>query len=111
MFSDKKNTQNKSIVQYFLQNKPKLNTEFPTKNNTLYKKYIYKNHWGTIQALMAQQKKQIDEAIEAAQNTQLEKNAEEQNISLKEFDGILQPIIDSCTKDSISQGKYNKKLF
>lgn len=30
---------------------------------------------------MAQQKKQIDEAIEAAQNTQLEKNAEEQNIS------------------------------
>lgn len=55
---------------------------------------------------MAQQKKQIDEAIEAAQNSQLEKNAEEQNISLKEFDGILQPIIDSCTKDSISQGKY-----
>lgn len=59
---------------------------------------------------MAQQKKQIDEAIEAAQNTQLEKNAEEQNISLKEFDGILQPIIDSCTKDSISQGKYKMHI-
>lgn len=55
---------------------------------------------------MAQQKKQIEEAIEAAQNSQLEKNAEELNISLKEFDNILQPIIDSCTKDSISQGKF-----
>lgn len=55
---------------------------------------------------MAQQKKQIEEAIEAAQNSQLEMNAEELNISLKEFDNILQPIIDSCTKDSISQGKY-----
>lgn len=59
---------------------------------------------------MAQQKKQIDEAIEAAQNSQLEKNADELNISLKEFDSILQPIIDSCTKDSISQGKYNNHL-
>ncbi|KAI8123535.1 hypothetical protein FF38_07761 [Lucilia cuprina] len=56
-------------------------------------------------ALMAQQKKQIEEAIEDAQNTQLDKKAEELNISLNEFDGILQPIIDACTKDSISQGK------
>lgn len=55
---------------------------------------------------MAQQKKQIEEAIEDAQNAQLEKQADELNISLKQFDGILQPIIDSCTKDSISQGKY-----
>ncbi|XP_075160073.1 SR-related CTD associated factor 6 [Haematobia irritans] len=56
-------------------------------------------------ALVNQQKKHIEEAIEEAQNKQLEKQAEEQNISLKEFDGILQPIIDACTKDSISQGK------
>lgn len=55
---------------------------------------------------MAQQKKQVEEAIEEAQNKQLDKQAEEQNISLKDFDAILQPIIDSCTKDSISQGKY-----
>ncbi|XP_065359706.1 calcium homeostasis endoplasmic reticulum protein [Calliphora vicina] len=56
-------------------------------------------------ALMAQQKTQIEEAIEAAQNSQLETKAEELNISLSEFDSILQPIIDACTKDSISQGK------
>lgn len=30
--------------------------------------------------------------------------AEENNISLAELDGILQPIIDTCTKDSISTG-------
>uniref|UniRef100_A0A1B0B7T4 SURP motif domain-containing protein n=1 Tax=Glossina palpalis gambiensis TaxID=67801 RepID=A0A1B0B7T4_9MUSC len=56
-------------------------------------------------ALMGQQKKQIEEAIEAAQNAQLEKQAEVRNISLKEMDAVLQPIIDSCTKDSISAGK------
>ena len=55
---------------------------------------------------MAQQSKQVDEAIESAQNTHLEKQAEENSIVLREFDGILQPIIESCTKDSISAGKY-----
>lgn len=59
---------------------------------------------------MAQQKTQIEEAIEAAQNSQLENKAEELNISLSEFDSILQPIIDACTKDSISQGKYKNSL-
>lgn len=32
--------------------------------------------------------------------------ADEHNIRLTEFDTILQPIIDSCTKDSISAGTY-----
>uniref|UniRef100_A0A0K8URH6 Calcium homeostasis endoplasmic reticulum protein n=1 Tax=Bactrocera latifrons TaxID=174628 RepID=A0A0K8URH6_BACLA len=58
-------------------------------------------------AMMAQQSKQVDEAIETAQNTHLEKQAEENSIALREFDGILQPIIESCTKDSISAGLWS----
>lgn len=57
------------------------------------------------QVLMQQQQKQIDEAIEKAQNETVLKQAEENNIRLADFDAILQPIIDSCTKDSISAGK------
>lgn len=53
---------------------------------------------------MQQQQNQIDEAIEKAQNENVLKQAEENNIRLSEFDTILQPIIDSCTKDSISAG-------
>lgn len=56
-------------------------------------------------ALMQQQQKQIDEAIEEAQNNSLEEQAAENNISLIDFDDVLQPIIDACTKDSISAGK------
>lgn len=55
---------------------------------------------------MTQKTKQIDDAMAAAQTTQLEQLANEQGIVLREFDGILQPIIESCTKDSISAGKY-----
>lgn len=54
---------------------------------------------------MQQQQNQIDEAIEKAQNETVLKQAEENNIRLNEFDSILQPIIDSCTKDSISAGE------
>lgn len=54
---------------------------------------------------MQQQQKQIDEAIEKAQNETVLKQAEENNIRLADFDAILQPIIDSCTKDSISAGR------
>lgn len=55
---------------------------------------------------MTQKTKQIDEAMAAAQTTQLDQLASEQGIVLREFDGVLQPIIESCTKDSISAGKY-----
>lgn len=60
--------------------------------------------------LIQQQQKQIDEAIETAQNENVIKLAEEQSIRLSDFDAILQPIIDSCTKDSISAGKYGEKI-
>lgn len=54
---------------------------------------------------MKQQTKQIDDAIVGAQNETLQCQATENGIELGEFDSILQPIIDSCTKDSISAGK------
>lgn len=57
-----------------------------------------------MQVLIQQQQNQIDEAIEKAQNETVLKQADENNIRLNEFDVILQPIIDSCTKDSISGG-------
>lgn len=59
--------------------------------------------------LLQQQQNQIDEAIDKAQNENVSKQAEENNIRLNEFDVILQPIIESCTKDSISAGKIEKK--
>lgn len=54
---------------------------------------------------MQQQQTQIDEAIVEAQHEMLMKQAEELKVGLKKFDNILQPIIDQCTKDSISTGK------
>ncbi|KAL9701483.1 hypothetical protein quinque_004924 [Culex quinquefasciatus] len=52
--------------------------------------------------LLQQQQVQIDEAVTRAQNDALVKQSDEHKISLSDFDAILQPIIDSCTKDSIS---------
>lgn len=56
------------------------------------------------QVLLQQQQVQIDEAVTRAQNDALVKQSDEHKISLSDFDAILQPIIDSCTKDSISNG-------
>ena len=60
------------------------------------------------QVLLQQQQSQIDESILKAQHETLLKQADENNIRLAEFDAILQPIVDSCTKDSISAGKKFK---
>lgn len=60
--------------------------------------------------MLQQQQKQIDEAINKAQNDVIHKQAEDYNVYLAEFDEILQPIIDACTKDSISTGKYRKQF-
>lgn len=53
---------------------------------------------------MQQQQTQIDEGLIRAQNDLIQNLADENDINVMEFDGILQPIIDSCTKDSISAG-------
>ncbi|XP_077291331.1 SR-related CTD associated factor 6 isoform X2 [Arctopsyche grandis] len=55
--------------------------------------------------LIQQQQTQMEETVATAQSEMIQRLAAESNITLSEFDGILQPIIDSCTKDSISTGK------
>lgn len=54
--------------------------------------------------LLQQQETQIEEVIAKAQHETLLKQADEMQINIYEFDSILQPIIDSCTKDGISTG-------
>lgn len=49
----------------------------------------------------------MDEVIARIQTEAILNQADENNIRLTEFDTILQPIIDSCTKDSISAGNAN----
>lgn len=54
--------------------------------------------------MQQQQDSQMDEIIAKIQTDAIAAQAEEKNIRLMEFDTILQPIMDSCTKDSISAG-------
>ena len=54
---------------------------------------------------MQQQRAQIDEALAKVQSDTLTCEAQELRINLIELDNLLQPIMDSCTKDSISTGK------
>ncbi|XP_034935735.1 calcium homeostasis endoplasmic reticulum protein isoform X2 [Chelonus insularis] len=56
-------------------------------------------------ALMAQQQGRVEDAVRQAQESALQNNAQTTNTDLAAFDAVLQPIIDSCTKDSISAGK------
>ncbi|XP_068630512.1 calcium homeostasis endoplasmic reticulum protein isoform X2 [Battus philenor] len=56
-------------------------------------------------ALIQQQQAKINELVSKAQVETIQIMAEENNISLLELDAVLQPIIDTCTKDSISSGK------
>jgi len=58
-----------------------------------------------LQVLMQQQQGQIEDALRKAQQDALQQAADEAGISFTELDSVLQPIIDSCTKDSISSGK------
>lgn len=55
--------------------------------------------------LLQQQQAQVDAAVLKCETEDLQREAETCGIPLQDFYGILQPIIDSCTKDSISTGK------
>nr|XP_054920425.1 calcium homeostasis endoplasmic reticulum protein-like isoform X1 [Dermacentor andersoni] len=57
------------------------------------------------QVLLQQQQVQLDEAIRKAQDDKLMAQAKSCDIEIAELDKILQPIIESCTKDAISAGK------
>lgn len=54
---------------------------------------------------MQQQQSAIEEMIAKTQKENMSDDAIQCDLSLAELDGVLQPIIDSCTKDSISSGK------
>ncbi|KAH7970233.1 hypothetical protein HPB49_001573 [Dermacentor silvarum] len=54
------------------------------------------------QVLLQQQQVQLDEAIRKAQDDKLMAQAKSCDIEIAELDKILQPIIESCTKDAIS---------
>lgn len=53
----------------------------------------------------AQKKKIVDDTIQKAEGDQLMKEAQQSLLDLENFDLCLQPILNSCTKDSISAGK------
>ncbi|KAK7501152.1 hypothetical protein BaRGS_00007637 [Batillaria attramentaria] len=57
------------------------------------------------QSMMRTQQAQIEEAILTRRQEQLQTLARECEIDLTEFDETVQPIIDSCTKDAILNGK------
>ncbi|KAH0549307.1 calcium homeostasis endoplasmic reticulum protein [Cotesia glomerata] len=56
-------------------------------------------------SLMRDQQGRVEDAVRQAQETAFQNNAQSTNTDLAAFDTVLQPIIDSCTKDSISAGK------
>ncbi|CAN8004556.1 unnamed protein product, partial [Ixodes hexagonus] len=57
------------------------------------------------QVLLQQQQVQLDEAIRKAQDDKLTAQAKGCDLEIAELDKVLQPIIESCTKDAISAGK------
>ena len=57
------------------------------------------------QVTLQQQRKQTEETIKLQQEREVMGNAVENGINMPELDVLLQPIMDSCTKESISQGK------
>lgn len=61
--------------------------------------------------LIQQQQTQMEETVATAQNEMIQRLAADSSITLDEFDSILQPIIDSCTKDSISTGNFLYILY
>lgn len=63
------------------------------------------NLTGQHQVLLTQQQKQIEESIRIMQDAEIKQLAAELNVNLEEFDSVLQPIVESCTKDAISSGK------
>lgn len=55
--------------------------------------------------LLQQQQTQVEQTVAKCELADLQKQAEGCGISIQEIHSILQPIIESCTKDSISNGK------
>ena len=60
---------------------------------------------------MKQEKEEIEAAIQGELDQARKKLAADNEISLKDFDDVLQPIIGSCTKDSIAVSINVCKFF
>ncbi|XP_070604382.1 calcium homeostasis endoplasmic reticulum protein isoform X1 [Erythrolamprus reginae] len=69
---------------------------------------IQQSQWNLQQQeqhLLALRQEQITSAIAVGIEQQMQKVLEETQLDMNEFDNLLQPIIDTCTKDAISAGK------
>ena len=55
--------------------------------------------------MMQQQKHQTDDIIKQQQDKEMMCQAHEAGVDLAELELLLLPIMESCTKESISQGK------
>lgn len=55
--------------------------------------------------LLQQQQAQVEATVAKCECDELQRESDASGIPLNELYAILQPIIDSCTKDSISTGK------
>lgn len=55
--------------------------------------------------LLQQQQVTVEATVAKCESVDMQKTAEQCGIVLSDLNAILQPIIDSCTKDSISNGK------
>ncbi|XP_055975744.1 calcium homeostasis endoplasmic reticulum protein isoform X2 [Sorex fumeus] len=69
---------------------------------------IQQSQWNLQQQeqhLLALRQEQVNAAVNHALEQQMQKLLEETQLDMGEFDGLLQPIIDTCTKDAISAGK------
>lgn len=53
---------------------------------------------------------QVAAAIALAMEQQIQKLLVETQLDITEFDNLLQPIIDTCTKDAISVGRHCRHL-
>uniref|UniRef100_A0A8C0GQW9 Calcium homeostasis endoplasmic reticulum protein n=1 Tax=Chelonoidis abingdonii TaxID=106734 RepID=A0A8C0GQW9_CHEAB len=69
---------------------------------------IQQSQWNLQQQeqhLLAMRQEQVTSAVALAVEQQMQKVLEETQLDMNEFDNLLQPIIDTCTKDAISAGK------
>uniref|UniRef100_A0A5F9DK34 Calcium homeostasis endoplasmic reticulum protein n=1 Tax=Oryctolagus cuniculus TaxID=9986 RepID=A0A5F9DK34_RABIT len=69
---------------------------------------IQQSQWNLQQQeqhLLALRQEQVTAAVAHAVEQQMQKLLEETQLDMNEFDSLLQPIIDTCTKDAISAGK------
>uniref|UniRef100_A0ACB8F198 Uncharacterized protein n=1 Tax=Sphaerodactylus townsendi TaxID=933632 RepID=A0ACB8F198_9SAUR len=80
----------------------------PTSQGAPVEELIQQSQWNLQQQeqhLLALRQEQVTSAIAVAIEQQMQKVLDETQLDMNEFDNLLQPIIDTCTKDAISAGK------